>query len=97
MRSASFTKLFAGLVEPPFGLILYGPQFGSQEITMSDAELVQVPSEIDEQLETINIGWLRLATADFEPDERKKIRDRITSNEDRLMYLLERKLALRRK
>ena len=64
---------------------------------MSDAELVQVQSEIDEQLETINIGWLRLATADFEPDERKKIRDGITSNEDLLMDLLERKLALRRK
>lgn len=64
---------------------------------MSDAELVQVQSEIDEQLETINIGWLRLATADFEPEERKRIRDGITSNEDRLMDLLERKLALRRK
>ena len=63
---------------------------------MSDAELVQVQSEIDEQLETIKIGWLQLATADFEPEERKRIRDGITSNEDRLMDLLERKLALRR-
>ena len=64
---------------------------------MSDAELVQVQSEIDEQLETIKIGWLRLATADFEAKERKTIRDGITSNEDQLMDLLERKLALRRK
>jgi len=64
---------------------------------MSDDELTQVQNCIDEQLESINIGWLRLATADFESEERKRIRDGITSNEDQLMGLLERKLALRRK
>ena len=64
---------------------------------MSDDELTQVQNSIDEQLETIKIGWLRLATADFEPEKRKRIRDGITSNEDQLMDLLERKLALRRK
>ena len=64
---------------------------------MSDDELTQVQNGIDEQLESINIGWLRLATADFESEERKRIRDGITSNEDQLMDFLERKLALRRK
>lgn len=64
---------------------------------MSDEELAQVQSEIDEQLENINIAWLRLATADFEAKERRRIRDGITSNEDQLMDLLERKWALRTK
>ena len=63
---------------------------------MSDDELAQVQKDIDEQLERIRIGWLRLATADFEPEERKRIRDGILSNEDQLMVLLERKWALRR-
>jgi hypothetical protein len=64
---------------------------------MSEAELAQVQRDINGQLETISAGWLRLATADFEPEERKRIRDGITSNEDQLMDLFERKLALRRK
>jgi hypothetical protein len=63
---------------------------------MSDDELAQVQKDIDEQLERIRIGWLRLATADFDPEERKRIRDGILSNEDQLMVLLERKWALRR-
>jgi hypothetical protein len=63
---------------------------------MSDDELAQVQKDIDEQLESIRIGWLRLATADFDPEERKRIRDGILSNEDQLMVLLERKWALRR-
>ena len=63
---------------------------------MSDDELAQVQKDIDEQLERIRIGWLRLATADFDPEERQRIRDGIMSNEDRLMVLLERKWALRR-
>jgi hypothetical protein len=63
---------------------------------MSDDELAQVQNDIDEQLEKIRIGWLRLATADFDPEERKRIRDGILSNEDQLMVLLERKWALRR-
>ena len=63
---------------------------------MSDDELAQVQKDIDEQLERIRIGWLRLATADFDPEERKRIRDGIMSNEDQLMVLLERKWALRR-
>jgi hypothetical protein len=63
---------------------------------MSDDELAQVQKDIDEQLERIRIGWLRLATADFDPEERKGIRDGILSNEDQLMVLLERKWALRR-
>jgi hypothetical protein len=64
---------------------------------MSDAELTQVQGDIDEQLSKINVAWLRLSTADFEPEERKRIRVGITSNEDQLMDLLERKRALRRK
>lgn len=63
---------------------------------MSDEELAQVQKDIDEQLERIRIGWLRLATADFDPEERKRIRGGILSNEDQLMVLLERKWALRR-
>jgi len=63
---------------------------------MSDDELAQVQKDIDEQLERIRIDWLRLATADFDPEERKRIRDGIMSNEDQLMVLLERKWALRR-
>ena len=63
---------------------------------MSDDELAQVQNDIDEQLEKIRIGWLRLATADFDPEERKRIRDGIMSYEDQLMVLLERKWALRR-
>ena len=63
---------------------------------MSDDELAQVQKDIDDQLERIRIGWLRLATADFDPEERKRIRDGILSNEDQLMVLLERKWALRR-
>ena len=63
---------------------------------MSDDVLAQVQNDIDEQLEKIRIGWLRLATADFDPEERKRIRDGILSNEDQLMVLLERKWALRR-
>ena len=63
---------------------------------MSDDELAQVQKDIDEQLERIRIGWLRLATADFDPEERKRLRDGILSNEDQLMVLLERKWALRR-
>ena len=63
---------------------------------MSDDELAQVQKDIDEQLERIRIGWLGLATADFDPEERKRIRDGIMSNEDQLMVLLERKWALRR-
>jgi hypothetical protein len=63
---------------------------------MSDDELAQVQKDIGEQLERIRIDWLRLATADFDPEERKRIRDGIMSNEDQLMVLLERKWALRR-
>ena len=62
---------------------------------MSDDELAQVQKDIDEQLERIRIGWLRLATADFDPEERKRIRDGILSNEDQLMVSLEQKWALR--
>lgn len=64
---------------------------------MSDDELAQVQSDIDEQVEAIRIGWLKLATADFDPKDRKTIRDEITSNEDYLTDLLERKWALQRK
>ncbi len=64
---------------------------------MSDDELAQVQVDIDEQVEAIRIGWLKLATADFDPKDRKTIRDGITSNEDCLMDLLERKWALHRK
>jgi hypothetical protein len=63
---------------------------------MLDDDLAQVQKDIDEQLETMRIGWLRLATADFGPEERKRIRDGIMSNENQLMVLLERKWALRR-
>jgi len=63
---------------------------------MSDDDLNRVQREIDEQLEKMRIGWVRLATADFDPEERKKIRERIISNEDQLMVSLERKWALRR-
>ena len=63
---------------------------------MSDNELAQLQKAIDEQLEKMQIGWIRLATADFDLEERKTIRDGIMSNEDRLMVLLERKWALRR-
>ena len=64
---------------------------------MSDDELAQVQKDIDDQLERIHIGWLRLATADFDPEERKRVRDGIMTDEDQLMDLLERKWALRRK
>jgi hypothetical protein len=64
--------------------------------TMSDNDLNRVQGEIDEQLEKMRIGWVRLATADFDPEERKEIRDGIRSNEDQLMVSLERKWALRR-
>jgi len=63
---------------------------------MSDDELAQVQRDIDEQVEAIRICWLRLATADFDPKDRKAIRDQIASNEDYLMDLLERKWALQR-
>ena len=63
---------------------------------MSDDELAQVQRDIDEQVEAIRIGWSRLATADFDPKDRKAIRDQIASNEDYLMDLLERKWALQR-
>ena len=63
---------------------------------MSDDDLNRVQREIDEQLEKMHIGWVRLATADFDPEERKKIRERIISTEDQLMVSLERKWALRR-
>ena len=64
---------------------------------MSDDELAQTQKDVDEQLERIHIGWLRLATADFDPEERKRVRDAIMTDEDQLMDLLERKWALRRK
>lgn len=63
---------------------------------MSDDDLNRVQGEIDGQLEKIRIDWVRLATADFDPGERKKIRAGIMSNEDQLMVSLERKWALRR-
>jgi len=63
---------------------------------MSDDDLAQLQNEIDEQLEKMRVDWIRLATADFDMEERKRIRDRITSNEDQLIILLERKWALRR-
>lgn len=63
---------------------------------MSDDELAQVQRDIDEQVEAIRIGWLKLATADFDPKDKKASRDQIASNEDYLMDLLERKWALQR-
>ena len=63
---------------------------------MSDDDLNRVQREIDEQLEKMRIGWVRLATADFDLEERQKIRDGIISNEAQLMASLERKWALRR-
>ncbi|WP_074817628.1 MULTISPECIES: hypothetical protein [Bradyrhizobium] len=64
---------------------------------MSDAELAQIQRDIDDQLEAIRVQWLRLATADFEAVERKKIRSQITTDETRLMTLLESKWALQAK
>jgi hypothetical protein len=63
---------------------------------MSDDQLAQVQRDIDEQLEAVHVDWLRLATAPFDPEERNRIRDEITSNENYLMDLLERKWALQR-
>lgn len=63
---------------------------------MLDDDLVQVQKDIDQQLEKMRTGWLRLATSDFDPEERKRIRGEIMSNEERLMVLLEHKWALRR-
>jgi hypothetical protein len=63
---------------------------------MSDDDLNRVQREIDEELEKIHISWVRLATADFDLEERQKIRDGIISNEAQLMASLERKWALRR-
>lgn len=62
---------------------------------MSDDELAQVQRDVDEQVVAIRVGWLKLATADFDPKDRKAIRDQIAVNEDHLMDLLERKWALR--
>jgi hypothetical protein len=62
---------------------------------LSDNELAQLQNAIDEQLDKVRIGWIRLATADFGLNERMSIRDGITSNEGLLMALLERKWALR--
>jgi hypothetical protein len=64
---------------------------------MSDAELAQIQRGIDDQLEAIRVQWLRLATADFDAVERKKIRNQITTDETRLMTLLESKWALQAK
>ena len=63
---------------------------------MSNDELAQVQRGINEQVEATRIGWLRLATADFDPKDRKTIRDEIAANEECLMDLLERKWALQR-
>lgn len=62
---------------------------------MPDNDLAQLQSEIDEQLDKARIGWIRLATADFDLKERTAICDDINSNEALLMALLERKWALR--
>ena len=64
---------------------------------MSDIELAQIQREIDDELEAIRVQWLRLATADFDAVERKKIRNQITNDETRLMTLLESKWALQAK
>ena len=64
---------------------------------MSDIELAQIQREIDDELEAIRGQWLRLATADFDAVERKKIRNQITNDETRLMTLLESKWALQAK
>ncbi|MGA2997103.1 hypothetical protein [Bradyrhizobium sp.] len=39
---------------------------------MSDDALVHVQGDINGKLEAFNIAWLKLATADFEPEERQK-------------------------
>jgi hypothetical protein len=64
---------------------------------MSDTEVAQIQRDIDHQLNAIRVQWLRLATADFDAVERKKIRNQITTDETRLMTLLESKWALQAK
>lgn len=63
---------------------------------MSDEELARVQRDIDEQVEGVHAGWLRLTTADFDPKDRKRIRDEIAAKEDYLIDLLERKWAVQR-
>ena len=58
--------------------------------------LTAIQKEIDLHLAAVRVEWLRLATADFDPGERKKIRDQIAHQETNLMILLERKWALQR-
>jgi hypothetical protein len=62
---------------------------------LPDNDLVELQNAIDEQLDRVRIGWIRLATADFGLTERTAIRDGINSSETLLMALLERKWALR--
>ena len=64
---------------------------------MSDTELAQIQTDIDDRLEAIRVQWLRLATADFDAVERKKIRNQIGADETRLITLLENKWALQAK
>jgi hypothetical protein len=58
--------------------------------------LTDIQKDIDLHLDAIRVDWLRLATADFDRLERKRIRDQITQQEADLMILLERKWALER-
>jgi len=63
---------------------------------MSKDELGQIQNEIDDYLENNRVEWLRLATAGFDPEERRRIREGIASSEAGLMSLLERKWAFQR-
>jgi hypothetical protein len=58
--------------------------------------LTDIQKDIDLHLDAIRVDWLRLATADFDRLERKRIRDQITQQEADLMILLERKWAMER-
>jgi hypothetical protein len=58
--------------------------------------LTDIQRDIDLHLDAIRVDWLRLATADFDRLERKRIRDHITQQEADLMILLERKWAMER-
>jgi uncharacterized protein GlcG (DUF336 family) len=66
-------------------------------IAMLNTELARIQRGIDERLEAIRVQWLRLATADFDAVERKKIRDQIAADEARLLAFLENKWRLQAK
>jgi len=64
---------------------------------MSDAELAQIQRDIDDQLESYPRAVAQICDSGFRCCRTKKIRNQITTDETRLMTLLESKWALQAK